>query len=83
VWAPSWRSGTEAYVAGVDLTVIGITLVGTGAIGLMLTLLVWDPRPQVAGIQRSDAHPPVAPRRGLVKQRPTVDEHRAYEHPPP
>ncbi len=75
--------GTDASVSGVDLTVIGITVVGAGAIGLLMTLLVWDPRPQVAGMERSYADPPVGRRRRLVEQRPTLDEPRAHHDPPP
>ena len=37
--------GTDVSVSGVDLTVVGITVVGAGAIGLLMTLLVWDPKP--------------------------------------
>jgi hypothetical protein len=47
--------GTDVSVSGVDLTVVGITVVGAGAIGLLMTLLVWDPRPQVAGVERAYA----------------------------
>ncbi len=75
--------GTDVSVSGVDLTVVGITLVGAGAIGLLMTLLVWDPRPQVAGVQRSYADPPVVERPRLVEQRPMLDERRAYQDPPP
>ena len=75
--------GTNVSVSGVDLTVLGITLVGAGAIGLLMTLLVWDPRPQVAGVQRSYADPPVAPRPGLVEQRPMLEERCAHQDPPP
>jgi len=52
-------------------------------IGLLMTLLVWDPRPRVAGVQRSYADPPVGPRRRLVEQPPMLDERRAYQDPPP
>ncbi len=69
--------GTNVSVSGVDLTVLGITLVGAGAIGLLMTLLVWDPRPQVAGVERSYAEPPVVPRPRLVEQPPMLDERRA------
>jgi len=75
--------GTDVSVSGVDLTVVGITVVGAGAIGLLMTLLVWDPRPQVAGVQRSYADPPVAPRRRLVEQPPMLDKRPAYQDPQP
>ncbi len=74
--------GTDVSVSGVDLTVVGITVVGAGAIGLLMTLLVWDPRPRVAGVQRSYADPPVGPGRRLVEQPPMLDERRAYQDPP-
>jgi Domain of unknown function (DUF6458) len=74
--------GTDASVSGVDLTVVGITLVGAGAIGLLMTLLVWDPSPQVAGVERSYAGPPVVSPTLLVEQRPMLDEPRAHHDPP-
>jgi Domain of unknown function (DUF6458) len=75
--------GTNVSVSGVDLTVVGITLVGAGAIGLLITLLVWDPRPRVAGVQRSYPDPLVVARPGLVEQPPMLDERRAYRDPSP
>jgi hypothetical protein len=75
--------GTDVTVSGVDLTVVGIILVGAGAIGLLMTLLVWDPRSQVAAVEHSYADPSVPPRRRLVEQPPMVDERRAYQDPPP
>jgi hypothetical protein len=75
--------GTDVSVSGVDLTVVGITLVGAGAIGLLITLLVWDPRPRVAGVQRSAADPLVVALPGLVEQRSMVDGRRAYQDPSP
>jgi len=75
--------GTDVSVSSVDLTVVGITLVGAGAIGLLITLLVWDPRPRVAGVERSYADPLVVARPGLVEQRPMLDERCAYQDPSP
>jgi hypothetical protein len=73
--------GTDVSVSGIDLTVVGITVVGAGAIGLLMTLLVWDPRPRVAGLERSYADQQVGPRHRLVGQRPMADEGRAQDPP--
>ena len=34
----------EASVSGIDLQTVGIILMAAGALGLLLTLLVWGPR---------------------------------------
>ena len=38
----------EAEVAGIDLDVVGLILMAVGALGLVMTLLVWGPRRRVA-----------------------------------
>jgi hypothetical protein len=42
---------TDLRVSGIDLNMIGIILMLVGALGLVLTLLVWGPRRRAA---RSD-----------------------------
>jgi hypothetical protein len=34
----------DAQVSGLDISMVGIILMAAGAIGLLLTLLVWGPR---------------------------------------
>jgi len=51
---------TDGPLAGVSLAVVGVILVGCGAIGLLLALLVWEPR-QLATPARSPAEPTPAP----------------------
>ena len=38
----------DASVSGLDIDVVGIILMIAGAIGLLLTLLVWGPRSRTA-----------------------------------
>ena len=38
----------DASVSGLDIDVVGIILMAAGAIGLLLTLLVWGPRSRAA-----------------------------------
>jgi hypothetical protein len=61
--------GTDVSVSGLDLTVVGVTVVGLGAIGLLLALLVWDPRHRVVLAERRYADPPAAPAHRIAKHR--------------
>ena len=36
-------------VSGIDISVIGWILMGAGALGLVVTLLIWGPRRRAAG----------------------------------
>jgi hypothetical protein len=56
---------TDVPVSGVNLTVVGVTVVGAGALGLLMTLLVWDPRPLV---DRSPVEQPEALEEGLTRE---------------
>ena len=60
----------EAEVAGIDLDVVGLILMAVGALGLVMTLLVWGPRRRVARVERS-----------VVPQREVVEERRVYDDP--
>ncbi|MEP7053729.1 MAG: DUF6458 family protein [Actinomycetota bacterium] len=35
---------TKAKVSGIDLGVVGVILMGAGALGLLFTTLIWGPR---------------------------------------
>jgi hypothetical protein len=59
----------EAAVAGIDLDVVGLILMAVGALGLVLTLLVWGPRRRIARVER-----PIAPQREVVEERRVYDD---------
>jgi Domain of unknown function (DUF6458) len=62
---------TDVTVSGLNLDVVGVILMIAGAIGLLMTLLVWGPRRRVDRVER------VAEPRGVVEQR------RVYDDGPP
>jgi Domain of unknown function (DUF6458) len=59
----------EASVAGIDLDVVGVILMAVGALGLVMTLLIWGPRRRIAPVER-----PGAPRREVVEERRVYDD---------
>jgi hypothetical protein len=54
---------TDASISGVDLTVVGVSLVGLGSIGLLIALLVWDAPQQIRPPERSYAESTAPPGR--------------------
>jgi hypothetical protein len=60
----------EATVAGIDLDVVGVILMAVGALGLVMTLLIWGPRRRTARVERP-----------VVAQREVVEERRVYDDP--
>jgi hypothetical protein len=65
---------TDVSVSGLDLDVVGVVLMLAGALGLVLTLLIWGPRRRATRVERVDRS--VAPRREVVEER------RVYDDPP-
>ena len=59
----------ETAVAGIDLDVVGIILMAVGALGLVLTLLIWGPRRRMTTVER-----PAAPQRQVVEERRVYDD---------
>jgi hypothetical protein len=47
----------EAEVGGIDLDVVGWILMAVGALGVILTLTIWDPRRREV-VTRRDVGPP-------------------------
>jgi hypothetical protein len=71
---------TDVSVSGLDLDVVGIVLMLVGALGLIMTLLIWGPRRRVAAVDpvdRVDRVDRVAPPREVVQER------RVYRDEPP
>jgi hypothetical protein len=60
---------TNVAVGGLDLDVVGVILMVAGALGLVMTLLIWGPRRRVE--------------RGTVPRREVVEERRVYDDGPP
>lgn len=80
----------DVSVSGLDLDVVGIVLMLVGALGLILTLLVWYPRrraTRVAPAREVVEERRVAPVREVVEERPVaprrevVEERRVYDDP--
>ena len=65
---------TDVSVSGLDLDVVGVVLMLAGALGLVMTLLIWGPRRRVARVERVD--------RGVAPRREVVEERRVYDDPP-
>ena len=65
---------TDVSVSGLDLDVVGVVLMLAGALGLVMTLVVWGPRRRVARGERGD--------RGVAPRREVVEERRVYDDPP-
>jgi hypothetical protein len=65
---------TDVSVSGLDLDVVGVVLMLAGALGLVMTLVVWGPRRRVARVERVD--------RGVAPRREVVEERRVYDDPP-
>ena len=65
---------TDVSVSGLDLDVVGVVLMLAGALGLVMTLLIWGPRRRAARVERVD--------RGVVPRREVVEERRTYDDPP-
>ena len=65
---------TDVSVSGLDLDVVGVALMLAGALGLVMTLLIWGPRRRAARVERVD--------RGVVPRREVVEERRTYDDPP-
>ena len=61
---------TNFAVSGIDLNVVGMVLMVVGALGLIVTLVIWGPRRRAARVERS-----VAPGH--------VVEERTYDDRPP
>jgi hypothetical protein len=57
---------TDWSISGIDVNLIGIILMIVGALGLVLTLLVWGPR------RRTVAGPDVVEERRLYDDRPPI-----------
>jgi hypothetical protein len=58
---------TDVTVSGLDLDTVGLILMLIGAIGFVLTLIVWGSRR--SRVVRSVPVDPVAPRREVVEER--------------
>jgi hypothetical protein len=65
---------TDVSVSGLDLDVVGVVLMLAGALGLVMTLLIWGPRRRATRVERVD--------RGVVPRREVVEERRTYDDPP-
>ena len=65
---------TDVSVSGLDLDVVGVVLMLAGALGLVMTLVIWGPRRRVARVERVD--------RGVAPRREVVEERRVYDDPP-
>ena len=65
---------TDVSVSGLDLDVVGVVLMLAGALGLVMTLVIWGPRRRVARVERVD--------RGVAPRREIVEERRVYDDPP-
>ncbi|MFL6128025.1 MAG: DUF6458 family protein [Mycobacteriales bacterium] len=64
---------TDVSVSGLDLDVVGVVLMLAGALGLVMTLLIWGPRRRAARVEQVDrAAPPDV-----------VQERRVYRDDPP
>jgi hypothetical protein len=78
---------TDVSLSGLSLDVVGVILMVVGALGLVMTLLVWGPRRRVAPATEVVEERPVAPRREVVEERrvapprEVVEERRTYDDP--
>ena len=78
---------TDVGVSGLDLDVVGIVLMLVGALGLIMTLLVWAPRRRRIAPAEVVEERRVAPRREVVEERrvaprrEVVEERRVYDDP--
>ena len=78
---------TDVSVAGLSIDVVGLILMAVGALGLVMTLLVWGPRRRVAPATEVVEERRVAPRREVVERRraappsEVVEERRTYDDP--
>jgi uncharacterized membrane protein YqiK len=68
---------TNVSISGLDLDVVGVVLMLVGAVGFVLTLMVWASRRRV----RTAPAEEVVERRGVTPRR-TVVEDRRYDDPP-
>ena len=55
---------TDIHISGLDVDVVGVILMVAGAVGLIVTLLVWGPRRRATTV---------------VGERPVVEERRVYD----
>ena len=60
---------TDVSVSGLSLDMVGVILMLAGALGLVMTLLVWGPRRRVAPAAYVVEERRVAPRREVVEER--------------
>ena len=65
---------TVVSVSGLSLDVVGVILMAVGALGLVMTLLVWGPRRRVAPTTEVVEERRVAPTREVVEERRTYDD---------
>ena len=65
---------TDVSVSGLSLDVVGVILMVVGALGLVMTLLVWGPRRRVVPAADVVEERRVAPRREVVEERRTYDD---------
>jgi hypothetical protein len=78
---------TDVSLSGLSLDVVGVILMVVGALGLVMTLLVWGPRRRVAPATEVVEERRVAPRREVVEERrvapprEVVEERRIYDDP--
>jgi Domain of unknown function (DUF6458) len=77
---------TDVSVSGLSLDVVGLILMAVGALGLVMTLLVWGPRRRVRPTAEVVEERRVAPRREVVEERRVaprreVVEERRYDDP--
>jgi len=78
---------TDVSVSGLSLDAVGVILMVVGALGLVMTLLVWGPRRRVAPAAEVVEERRVAPPREIVEERrvapprEVVEERRTYEDP--
>ena len=78
---------TDVSLSGLSLDVVGVILMVVGALGLVMTLLVWGPRRRIAPATEVVEERPVAPRREVVEERrvapprEVVEERRTYDDP--
>jgi hypothetical protein len=78
---------TDVSLSGLSLDVVGVILMVVGALGLVMTLLVWGPRRRIAPATEVVEERRVAPRREVVEERrvapprEVVEERRIYDDP--
>jgi len=65
---------TDVSVSGLSIDAVGVILMVVGALGLVMTLLVWGPRRRAAPATEVVEERRVAPRREVVEERRSYDD---------